>query len=169
MLNMLGGFIDRISRFVAFISGVALVLVALMQVLEILLRNAFGISLPFVWEFASYIHISAVFLAAAYTLRVGGHIRVTLLEKVNSYLYECLSSAVGVVISGYLSYAMVQFAINYGITGRTSGTVNDVPLVYPATMVAFGACLLTLQLILRLIRALGRQPLEITEGKPDAQ
>jgi len=75
-----------------------------------------------------------------------------------------LSTATGLVISAYLSLALVRFAVNYGVTGRTSGTVNDVALVYPAGVVAFGACMLTLQLLLRLVQALVRLPVETEQA-----
>lgn len=164
MIKTVSQFIDGLSKFIALFSGLAILGIAIMQFLEIVLRNLVGISLPFVWEYASYMHMGAIFLAAAYTLRVGGHIRVTLFQKFNPYLFECISSLVALLISAYLSFALVRFAAGFAMSGRTSGTVNDVPLIIPGAIVAAGSCLLTLQLVLRLIFSLTNRSVEITES-----
>jgi TRAP-type C4-dicarboxylate transport system permease small subunit len=161
-------FVDRFSLLLAYLAGASILCIALMQLLEIMLRNVFNISLPFVWEYASYLHMGAVFLAAGYTLRVGGHIRVTLLQKIHPRAFECMATTVALCISAFLSVALVKFAYNYGLSGRTSGTVNDVPLVYPAAFVAFGALMLTLQLFLRLVASIIGQPVELTDSTVNA-
>jgi len=161
MLNKMTFFIDRFSRLLAYIAGTAILCIALMQLLELLLRNLFNISLPFVWEFASYLHMGAIFLAAAYTLRTGGHIRVTLLQRIHPRAFECMATSVALFISTFMSSAMVKFAWNYALNGRTSGTVNDVPLVYPAAFMAFGAVMLSVQLVLRLVICLHGKDVEI--------
>lgn len=161
MFKTVSNWVDGLSKFVAMISGVAILGIAIMQFLEIVLRNSIGVSLPFVWEYASYIHMGAIFLAASYTLHVGGHIRVTLFQKFNSHIFECISTLVSLIISAYLSYALVKFAEGFAMSGRTSGTVNDVPLIVPGAFVAAGSCLLTLQLALRLVFSLTKRPVEI--------
>ncbi|TKT76244.1 TRAP transporter small permease subunit [Aquamicrobium sp. LC103] len=142
---------DAVSRVLAYISGAAILSIALMQIAEIVLRNAVGVSLHFVWEYAAYFHMGAVFLGAAFTLRTGGHIQVTILKGLNPRLFGFMSTLVGLAISAFLSYSLVMLAYGYGISGRTSGTTNNVPLLYPAMFVAFGAVMLTLQLFLRLV------------------
>lgn len=143
--------VDALSRAMAYVAGFVILIIALMQVVEIALRNLVGISLTFVWEYAAYMHIAAIFLGLAFTLRTGGHIQVTLLAGAFPRLFDWLSSTVGLIISGYLSFAMIRLCYNWGSTGRTSGTVDNLPLVYPVIFVAFGASMLTLQLVFRLI------------------
>lgn len=161
MLRKISHAIDTFSMLLGYLAGALLLSIAIMQLAEIIARNFLGTSLPFVWEVGAYFHICAIFLAAAFTLRTGGHIRVTLIQQLSPRAFEILSTIVGLAISGYLSLALVRFAMNFAASGRTSGTVNDIPLVYPASAVAFGACLLTLQLVLRLVQTLCRQPVEI--------
>lgn len=145
---------DAVSKVCAYLAGAAIMAIALMQILEIALRNIFNISLPFVWEYAAYFHAGAVFMAAAFTLRTGGHIQVTLLREVTPRLFNYLSTLVGLAISLFLSYSLVRLALGYAASGRTSGTVNDLPLLYPAGFIAFGASMLTLQLFLRFLHLL---------------
>jgi len=164
MLRTLTRLADAASATLGYLAGGLLAAIVVIQIAEILARNLLGVSLPFTWEVAAYFHICAIFLAAAFTLRSGGHVRVSLLQSAMPRAFELLSTTVGLAISAYLSLALVRFAVNYGVTGRTSGTVNDVALVYPAGVVAFGACMLTLQLLLRLAQALARLPVETEQA-----
>ena len=143
--------VDTLSQAMAYVAGFSILIIALMQVVEIALRSIAGISLTFVWEYAAYTHIAAIFMGLAFTLRTGGHIQVTLLSGVVPRLFGWLSTTVGLVISGYLSFAMIRLCYNWGSTGRTSGTVDNLPLVWPMAFVCFGASMLTLQLVLRLV------------------
>ena len=161
MWQAVNSLVDRFSRMLAYLSGGAILLIAIMQMAEIVLRNAAGISLPFVWEYASYLHVSAIFLGAAFTLRTDGHIRVTLIRGLNPRLFEILATAIGLAISAYLTKALFGMAWGYGATGRTSGTINNVPLVIPAIFVSAGAAMLTVQLALRLVQAAIGSPLVV--------
>lgn len=158
-MDRLLSFIDRVSQALAVFSGLLIAGIALLVSTEIVLRNVFGHSLAFVWEVSVYFQMSAVFLASAWTLRTGGHIRVTLLTTVIPRAFEWLATLVGLTISAVLSNAMVQLAWRYGTSGRTSGSTSDIALVYPASAMAAGAVLLTLQIALRLLRlGLGMAP-----------
>ena len=145
---------DALSFLLGRIAGGAILLIAFLQVIEIFARNFAGVSLTFVWEYAAYMHIAAIFLGLAFTLRTGGHIQVTLLATVIPRFFNYLSTVVGLVISGFLSIGLIRLCWNWGITGRTSGTVDNLPLAIPMTFVAFGSAMLTLQLALRLIHLL---------------
>jgi TRAP-type C4-dicarboxylate transport system permease small subunit len=140
--------VDTISRAMAWVAGVTILLIALMQMVEIVVRNFAG---TFVWEYAAYMHIAAIFMGLAFTLRTGGHIQVTLLSTVLPRGFLYISTLLGLAISAYLSFAVIRLCYNWGSTGRTSGTVDNLPLVYPMIFVALGASMLTLQLALRLV------------------
>lgn len=161
MWNVIYRSVDLFSYALAALAGFAILLIAMMQVVEIAVRNLFNISLTFVWEYAAYMHISAIFLGLAFTLRTGGHIQVTMLAKFSPRLFNLVSTLLGLAISGYLSVAVVQLCINWGRTGRTSGTVDELPLVYPMIFVAFGAVMLTVQFVLRLVHLLMGTPAEL--------
>ncbi len=152
---------DALSRVLAWISGGLIFLIAFLQFSEILLRNLANVSLSFVWEFAAYMHIAAILLGLSMTLRTGGHIQVTLFATVMPRIFQLVSTLGGIVISGFLSLALIQLAWNWGVTGRTSGTVDDIPLVIPMFFVAFGAVMLTIQLCLRLFHILLGTPIEL--------
>ena len=152
---------DLLSRVMANLAGAMILLIAIMQLVEIVLRNFAGTSLPFVWEYAAYLHMTAIFFGLAYTLRTGGHIQVALLKAVAPRLFAWLSTFVGLAISVVLSAALIRMAIGYGLTGRSSGTINDFPLVYPAAAMAFGATMLTVQIALRIVHLIAGTAVEL--------
>jgi TRAP-type C4-dicarboxylate transport system permease small subunit len=144
---------DRFNLVCGYLAGFAILLIAVMQIVEIVSRNVLNYSLPFVWEYGAYLHAGAVFMAAAYTLRTGGHVRVAMLIGRAPKLFEIIATSLALLISILLTYSMVRFAIGFGVAGRTSSTINQVPLVWPTSFMALGATLLTLQLSLRLVLA----------------
>lgn len=160
--------IDRLSYALAQLSGLAICGIVVMIVVEIFLRKFAGISLHFVWEYSVFIHISAVFLGAGWTLRTGGHIRVTLLRALIPRAFEWISGVIGLAIALFLTSAMTQMALGYLTSGRTAGTTTDTPLIIPAAFVVLGCVVLTLQITLRLLALLlGRAPELDTTGEDD--
>lgn len=162
MLSVVTRSVDALSRLLAYFAGFLLMAVALMQIAEIFLRNAAGISLPFVWEFAGYMHVAAVFLAAAYTLRIGGHVQITLMKGFNPQLFDLVSSAIGLAVALFLTWSLGKIALGYWASGRTSGTVANIPLVYPFAILLGGSALLSLQIALRIVYVLAGRPVELT-------
>ncbi|ASJ71923.1 hypothetical protein IMCC3135_09130 [Granulosicoccus antarcticus IMCC3135] len=152
---------DRVSRCLSMLSGIALGCVALLIVLEIILRNFFDISLHFLWEIGVFVHMGAVFLGLAWTLRTGGHIRVTWLKAVFPRGAEWLALLIGFAISAYVSFALIKLAWSYFLSGRTSGSITDTPLMYPAAVIAFGASFMSLQILLRALSLARGLPEEI--------
>lgn len=162
--------VDAISRVTAWIAGGLIFLIAFLQLAEIILRNVANISLSFVWEYAAYMHIAAIFLGLSMTLRTGGHIQVTLLANVIPRVFQIVSTVGGLAFSGFLSLALVRLAWAWGVSGRTSGTIDDIPLVIPMSVVAFGAVMLTVQLCLRLFHILlGTKPELTWSSGPSAE
>ncbi len=158
--------IDRLSMGLSLLSGIALGCMALLIVAEIFLRKFAGISLHYVWEVSVFAHMAAVFLGAGWTLRTGGHIRVTLLLTKLPRLGEWVATLFGLAISGFMSSALIKLAWTYFASGRTSGSVTDTPLAIPATIIAFGASMMTLQILLRAVRlAIGEAPDLDTTGE----
>jgi TRAP-type C4-dicarboxylate transport system permease small subunit len=155
---------DRFNLVCGYLAGFAILLIAVMQIVEIASRNVLNYSLPFVWEYGAYMHAGAVFMAAAYTLRTGGHVRVAMLLNRAPKVFEIVATSLALLISILLTYSMIRFAIGFGVAGRTSSTINQVPLVWPTSFMALGATLLTLQLSLRLVLVATGEAADISWG-----
>ncbi|MGZ0189361.1 MAG: TRAP transporter small permease subunit [Alphaproteobacteria bacterium] len=161
--------IDAISKISGFAGAAMIVGIALLVLTEILCRNVFNISLTFAWDYSAYMMAGAIFCGAAFTLRSGGHVRVSLLTHnvppVVAHGIDILATIFACGITLFTAYAMIMFAWGSYASGRVSSTIDETPLVYPQGIIAFGASLLALQFIARLIRLLLRQEPEDLAAK----
>lgn len=143
--------------------------IAALVLSEIVFRNFFHISLTFAWDFSAYMMAGAIFCGAAFTLRTGGHVRVSLLTHnvppAVAFVIDFVATVFATAVSVYAAYALVLFAWSSFVTGRTSSTIDATPLVYPQGMIAFGAVLLALQFVARLVRLIKREAPEDLAAK----
>lgn len=161
--------IDGIARLAGFAGAAMIVGIAALVLAEIVCRNIFNISLTFAWDFSAYMMAGAIFCGAAFTLRSGGHVRVSLLTHnvppAFAAVIDFVATAFATLISGFLAYSLILFAWQSFVSGRTTSTIDATPLVYPQSLIAFGATLLALQFLARLIRLILRQPPEDVAAK----
>ena len=140
----------------AALAAVLIAAIAVMILSEITARWLFNYSLSFAWEYSAYCMAMAIFCAAAYTLRTGGHIRVSLLSASvpprAAWWIDLLATVVGTCISAYITLALIHLAWRSFQSGSLSATISATPLAIPQGVIAFGALLLTVQLMLRVYR-----------------
>lgn len=150
--------IDRLSLAAGALGAICLAIIPVLILADIASGLATRESLTFVWEYAAFLMAAAFFLGLGYTLRTGGHVRVSLvaeqLPPKGAWLLDIAATAVAIWFSGFISYAMIQFAWASYAGGSVSFTATATPLAIPQSVVAFGAVLLTLQLVARLVRLL---------------
>lgn len=121
-----------------------------------------GLTIPSYADFTGFFLAASTFLALAYALRAGGHIRVTLLltrlpEQARRGV-EIVVVAIALAMSAYASWyiiLLVYDSLEYG--DRSSGMVS-VPLWLPQLPVAFGLIILTIALLDELVGLLRGRP-----------
>ena len=148
--------IDRLAIWAAASAAAFLLLMSVLMLAEVVARSAFAQSLVFSWEFSGYL-MGAVFLfGAAYTLRSGGHVRVSLLAEhvpagvARGLDYFC--TVVGIVVTAYILYALCDLTYTSYKREIVSFTPTQTPLIIPQGILALGALLLFLQMVARLVR-----------------
>ncbi|WP_083191526.1 TRAP transporter small permease subunit [Salipiger sp. CCB-MM3] len=148
--------IDAVTRAGNLIAGLALLAILVMITAEIVSRNLFGRSLPFSWDYSAYAMGTAFMMGAADALRRGAHVRVTaVLESVPrplSRVIEFGACLAGLAACAALAWALSEMAWLSFQRGSTSSTVMRTPLVWPQSLVALGAIILTLQCAAQLLR-----------------
>lgn len=163
--------IDALSRACGYVAAALVLGIAGLILAEIFCRTVLNISLSFAWEYAAYFFAVSIFLAAAFALRTGGHVRVMLLSQSVpprlAHWLDVAATAAGTMIAGFLAWALTAFAANSWVSGSTSATIDETPLFYPQAAMAFGAVLLTLQLVARALRLLIGEPPEDEEETQD--
>ncbi len=152
------------------LAALALAALFLIGAAEILLRYAFSASLPFIVEYNGYL-LGVVFMAGlGYVLGRGGHIRVRVatasLAPAAATAVEAVCTLLGLLISGYLSLALLRLALGTWQIGTVSYFASQTPLYLPQGAMALASLTLTLAFLARLLRLLAGQPLE--PGRPAA-
>jgi TRAP-type C4-dicarboxylate transport system permease small subunit len=138
------------------------------RVAALLTGEAIGMTIPSYADFTGFLLSSATFLALAYTLRMGGHIRVTLVLQnlptrprvaVEAW---CLAAACG--LSGYFAWYTAGLVRESHAFGDVSSGMVAVPLWIPQTAMLAGLIVLTIALADELQAVLrGRRPTYLDE------
>lgn len=121
-----------------------------------------GLTIPSYADFTGFFLAASIFLALAYALREGGHIRVTLVlkrlpERVQHGL-EIIVVAIALAMSSFASwYVILLVHESYEFGDQSSGMVS-VPLWLPQLPVAFGLIILTIALLDELVGLLRGRP-----------
>ncbi|MBO9466472.1 TRAP transporter small permease [Tropicibacter sp. R15_0] len=171
-------FIYRASGGLAalFITGIT-VIVAIQVVLNLIDKIAIkftgqgvGLTIPSYADFTGFFLAAASFLALAYTLRAGGHIRVTLITSRLAAPIRRVVEIVAVIIalgmSAYATWYMGLLVLESHEFGDQSSGMVSVPLWIVQTPVAFGLAVLTLALADELVALFRGQPAS-WDGKGD--
>jgi len=162
-LQALTSFADRIDRLTAAIGRTAawLVLaVVLLQFALVVARYLFGLGSVWLTETVIYAHAGVFMLAAAWTLRLGGHVRVDILYANASARTKALVDLVGAVLL-LLPFMLVLFALSVPYAARSwaifehSQEASGLPLVFVLkTLIPLFASLMALQAISQAIRTI---------------
>ena len=159
---MLRTLLDRLYLSAGIAAGACLVLMALLILAQIVGRW-FGVIIPSTEDFSGFLLAAASFLALAYTLRSGGHIRVNLLVSHlhgrTRFAAELLVLNIGVALALYPAWWCAFLAIeSYQFEEVSSGYI-PVPLWIPQIPMGMGLAILAVALLDELGLLLrGREP-----------
>jgi TRAP-type C4-dicarboxylate transport system permease small subunit len=110
-----------------------------------------NLTIPSYGDFAGYMLAASSFLALAYTLTQGGHIRVNLvltrLPIRAKWVAEMLSLGVCAAVSGYATYYMAKLCWESYEFGDLSPGIIAIPIWIPQSPVLVGMIILTVALI----------------------
>ncbi|HVO14510.1 MAG TPA: TRAP transporter small permease [Alphaproteobacteria bacterium] len=112
--------------------------------------EAIGLVVPSYAEFAGFFLAASSFLALAYTLRHGGHVRVSLLVRRFTgkprRVFELWCCGFAALLCGYFAYFTMRLVIESWRFDDLSPGLIPVPLWIPQTSVALGLIILTVAL-----------------------
>jgi TRAP-type C4-dicarboxylate transport system permease small subunit len=114
---------------------------------------------------------ASAFLALAYTLRSGEHIRMALILQMfhgkARHALEVLATLVGVIFSGFMAYYSVKLCVvSYQLNDLSQGIV-PLPLWIPQSAMGIGCALLFIAMVDRLVGLLMGLP--VPEDQSDAR
>ncbi|WP_417566572.1 TRAP transporter small permease [Marinobacter sp.] len=155
-------FLDSLYRFGGYISALQLTAIMVMVVLQVSGRvldkvllalgmDSLGLQIPGLAELAGFLLLGATFTGLAYTLSVGGHIRVDLLHRVLpesvQKALDLLVTGSALAITGYAIWFSVLLAYDSYDFGDLSIGMVPVPLWIPQAVMVIGLIWLLVALL----------------------
>ncbi len=138
------------AGFIVFICLVVSAQVVLNLITKIF-GSAYSMTIPSYADFAGFSLAAASFMALAYTLKQGGHIRVTLLLQTFGHIprlgAELFSLGLGTGVSGYATYYMIRMNYDSYYYGDLSNGIVAIPLWIPQLATSAGLLMLTIAFI----------------------
>lgn len=154
------GALDRASEWLGRTLSWLIIIMMLIQFVIVLLRYVFSINSIFMQELVMYMHAAVFMLAAAYTFRHDGHVRVDIFYRKMSPRRQALINLVGIVVL-LMPVMVFIIATSTGYVSKswrvleTSPDYGGVPAVFLLkTMIPLFAVLMLLQGAVEVVRSL---------------
>jgi TRAP-type transport system small permease protein len=161
--------IERLSSAGGLISGITILLMSGLILLEVIMRSVTGISILIAEEYSAYLLVVFGSMALAYTFKSEGHIRVDLIlsklpDRGRSIVHLCCSILGSSV---FVFVACQAWGQCYGswLSHETSMYYSKTPLWLPQLSIFLGSALMALQLLSEVVsqfRSLGKTQEEIS-------
>lgn len=154
--------LDRLYDACGVLAALALMSIAILVLMQASARW-FLIGVQGLSEWAGYMMAASSFLAFAYTLRRGGHIRVHImlhaLPQKARRIVEMIAHALGSFLTGFLAFYAIKFVwISYKFEEMSEGS-DAMPLWIPRSAMALGSLVLFIAMVHSTIElALGGTP-----------
>jgi TRAP-type C4-dicarboxylate transport system permease small subunit len=157
-MKKIANLFEKISAMGGVLAGLMMCLGLGLVVCEIILRSAFNITLYVTEEYSGYLMAMLTFCALGYTLREGGHIRMTFLHKsltgkARVYL-DLLCFFTGFLFCLSLTYYTGVFFWDSFTSGTRSMQISETYLAIPQFFLPFGSLILTLQFFGEMMKSL---------------
>ncbi|KAE8437872.1 MULTISPECIES: TRAP transporter small permease subunit [Halomonadaceae] len=152
------GALDRASEWFGRTLAWLIIIMMLIQFAIVLLRYMFSINSIFMQELVMYMHASVFMLAAAYTFRHDGHVRVDIFYRGMTPRRQALVNIVGILLL-MIPVMLFVIASSYGYVANswrimeTSSDYGGIPAVFALkTLIPVFAVLMILQGLIEVVR-----------------
>jgi TRAP-type mannitol/chloroaromatic compound transport system permease small subunit len=149
--------IDRVSEAVGKAASCFILLIAVIQLREVVMRYFFSKATVWGWEVATYLYGANFILAAPWALMNGRHVRTDFLfarlsRKWQAVLDLCTFSTIFLLFCGVLVYFTVKAAFASTLIFEVSYAFGDIPIWPLRVVIATGFTLLLLQGLAKVVR-----------------
>ena len=159
--------LDQLYRVSGGVAAGLIALICLLVTVQVVfnLITKFGgtsvnLTIPSYADFAGYFLAASSFLALAYTLTRGGHIRVTLIIGKISGTKRLVAEVVALILAAavaiFMTYFMIRLTLDSHRFGDLSPGIVAIPTWIPQSFVAVGLLILSVSLVDMLIQTVRR-------------
>lgn len=173
-------FLNALYRLAGGLAAACLVGIALLVVLQVSGRlvdgfrkliglEPLGLLVPSLAEIAGFLLVGASFLALAATLRMGDHIRVSILlqqvPKAVARIFEVWCLGVAVLLVGFFSWHAGALVYDSYVYNEVSFGIIPIPLWIPQSVMTAGLVIFTISLADDFLQVLLRKPTSYETAK----
>lgn len=156
-------FLDKITFKLNELSGLLIAAIVVFILIEIVTRKVFNCSFYFVLEVTTYMLATSWFLAAPFTLRTDGHIRIdiisTIIKGKHFFRYvDIIANIIGIIICYFVFLAVFRLSSDSFFLRKTSFSPLRAPLYISQLFIAIGTLLMLIQMITRLLLLVNEKP-----------
>lgn len=152
--------IDRailaVNRALLAVASLGVLLLAILVLTGVISRYVFGSPFRIVMPFTEYLLLGVVFFALAAALQSGTHVRIDvvteMLPKRVALIARQMGDALGVVVSGLLTWFSVEHYVRVLETGETDISILRIPLWTIQWVMVMGFGFLTITYALHWVR-----------------
>ena len=158
MMNAFTNYIDRLCKGGAYLSGILLVSLSILILVEIFLRHFFDISTMIADEYSGYLYLASIFLGLGYTFSENGHIRINILtsklsKNANGFI-DVIASIITLCVLFFILYRTILFTYDSYELEMLSEAVSETPLYLTQIVMPLGTILFILAVIAFIIKRL---------------
>ncbi len=158
-MNRIADIIDRLNTAIGRASAWLLLVVVLLQFALVVARYVLGFGSIWLTETVIYAHAALIMLAAAWTLRAGGHVRVDIFYADASPRARAIVDLAGALLlllpfALALTWLATPYAVRSWAVFERSQEASGLPLVFALkTLIPVFAVMMALQGVAQAIRA----------------
>ncbi|MBM9512192.1 TRAP transporter small permease subunit [Desulfogranum marinum] len=150
--------IESISRAGGYVSGLFMILIVLLIVVEIVARTVFNASTLISDEYSAYFFVAVVMSGLAFSMKEGAHIRISIvrsrLSQEGQRILDLLVLLIALVLSCFALYHSVLMTYDVWDLGMTADSISETPIFIPQLVIPVGLLLFILQLASGFLRRL---------------
>ena len=155
--------IEAISTAGGYISGLFMVLIVLLIVVEIVARTVFNASTLISDEYSAYFFVAVVMSGLAFSMKEGAHIRISIvrsrLSQQGQRILDLIVLLIALVLSCFALYYAVLMTYDVWDLGMTADSISETPIFIPQLVIPVGLLLFILQLASGFLRRLLSSPI----------
>jgi len=150
-MRILVKYINKVTNLCLYIAGIMLCLTVAIIITEIILRRFFNSTLYITDEYSGYLLCGIATMGMAFTLREGGHIRMTALyghlSDRNKLIVDKIIDFIGLIFFAYLTFFTANFFWESAIGGVHALSISETYIAIPQILMPLGFLAITFQFL----------------------
>lgn len=154
--------IEALSKAGGYISGLFMILIVLLIVVEIVARTVFNASTLISDEYSAYFFVAVVMSGLAFSMKEGAHIRISIvrsrLSQQGQRILDLVVLLIALILSCFALYHAILMTYDVWDLGMTADSISETPIFIPQLVIPVGLLLFILQLASGFLRRLLSSP-----------